>query len=666
MTATETAEQLQSIQQLVASEQFAVALGQLTALLDEHAEEPDVLYMTAVCHRYLRQWDDAQSYLDRLLRLAPEHGRGHQERGHLLRAQEMPAAALRSYQRACQMNPALDASWRGQLEMALQVNDEVQANQARHQLQRLQALPKPLVAATDLLAQRKLLKAETLCRQFLQKVPRHVEAMRLLADIGVRLGAMDDAEFLLESAVLFEPDNQQVRIDYVQVLRKRQKFANALAQAKLLLDSAQDNPQFQSLYAIELMQTGDYTGALGYFDKVLARLPGDAITLTSRGHALKTSGQQQEAVESYRMALAGHPDHGEAYYSLANLKTYRFTAAEISRMQQQEGSVSANPMSQVYLMFALGKAHEDLGEYSTAFNYYQQGNGLKRAQSGYDAQKMGVELQAQATFFSKDVFASRPDSGDPACDPIFIVGLPRAGSTLLEQILASHSLVDGTLELPNILSIAQSLRRRGQEEGNAEYPAIIADMSTLKLRELGEKYLAETAIHRQDAPYFIDKMPNNFRHVGLIKLILPNAKIIDARRHPMACCFSGYKQLFAEGQEFSYDLDDLSSYYRDYVALMDHWQTVLPSDVLQVNYEQVVGDLEGQVRRILDYCGLPFEPQTLQFHDTERSVRTASSEQVRQPLYRGGLDQWRHFSEQLQPLEERLSDIIQRHEQSVA
>ena len=666
MTATETAEQLQSIQQLVASEQFAVALGQLTALLDEHAEEPDVLYMTAVCHRYLRQWDDAQSYLDRLLRLAPEHGRGHQERGHLLRAQEMPAAALRSYQRACQMNPALDASWRGQLEMALQVNDEVQANQARQQLQRLQALPKPLVAATDLLAQRKLLKAETLCRQFLQKVPRHVEAMRLLADIGVRLGAMDDAEFLLESAVLFEPDNQQVRIDYVQVLRKRQKFANALAQAKLLLDSAQDNPQFQSLYAIELMQTGDYTGALGYFDKVLARLPGDAITLTSRGHALKTSGQQQEAVESYRMALAGHPDHGEAYYSLANLKTYRFTAAEISRMQQQEGSVSANPMSQVYLMFALGKAHEDLGEYSTAFNYYQQGNGLKRAQSGYDAQKMGVELQAQATFFSKDVFASRPDSGDPACDPIFIVGLPRAGSTLLEQILASHSLVDGTLELPNILSIAQSLRRRGQEEGNAEYPAIIADMSILKLRELGEKYLAETAIHRQDAPYFIDKMPNNFRHVGLIKLILPNAKIIDARRHPMACCFSGYKQLFAEGQEFSYDLDDLSSYYRDYVALMDHWQTVLPSDVLQVNYEQVVGDLEGQVRRILDYCGLPFEPQTLQFHDTERSVRTASSEQVRQPLYRGGLDQWRHFSEQLQPLEEQLSDIIQRHEQSVA
>ena len=666
MTANETAEQLRSIQRLVGNEQFAVALEQLKSLLEEDADQPDVLYMTAVCHRYLRQWQEAQSYLDRLLLLAPEHGRGHQERGHLLRAQQRSGAALLSYQRACQINPALDASWRGQLEMAVQVGDEAQANQARHQLQRLQALPKPLIAVTDLLSQRKLVKAETLCRQFLQKVPRHVEAMRLLADIGVRLGAVDDAEFLLESAVLFEPDNQQIRIDYVQVLRKRQKFANALAQAKLLLDSAQDNPQFQSLYAIELMQTGDYTGALDYFDRVLARLPGDAITLTSRGHALKTSGQQEEAVESYRMALAGHPDHGEAYYSLANLKTYRFTAAEVNRMQQQEGGLSANPMSQVYLMFALGKAHEDLGEYSTAFNYYRQGNDLKRAQSGYDAQKMGVELQAQATFFSKDVFTSRADSGDPASDPIFIVGLPRAGSTLLEQILASHSLVDGTLELPNILSIAQSLRRRGQGEGSAEYPAIIADMSALELRELGEKYLAETAIHRQDAPYFIDKMPNNFRHIGLIKLILPNAKIIDARRHPMACCFSGYKQLFAEGQEFSYDLDDLGTYYRDYVKLMDHWQTVLPGDVLQVNYEQVVGDLEGQVRRVLDYCGLPFEPQTLQFHDTERSVRTASSEQVRQPLYRDGLDQWRNFETELQPLEAQLSDIIQRHEQSVA
>ena len=662
MTDNENAEQLQSIQRLVASEQFAVALEQLKFLLDEDAEQLDVLYMTAVCHRYLRQWQEAQSYLDRLLLLAPEHGRGHQERGHLLRAQEMPGVALLSYQRACQINPALDASWRGQLEMAVQVGDEAQANQARHQLQRLQALPKPLVAATDLLAQRKLLKAENLCRQFLQKVPRHVEAMRLLADIGVRLGAMDDAEFLLESAVLFEPDNQQVRIDYVQVLRKRQKFANALGQAKLLLDSAQDNPQFQSLYAIELMQTGDYTGALDYFDRVLARLPGDAITLTSRGHALKTSGQQQEAVESYRMALAGHPDHGEAYYSLANLKTYRFTADEISRMQQQEGSASANPMSQVYLMFALGKAHEDLGEYSAAFNYYRQGNRLKRAESGYDAQKMGVELQAQATFFSKDVFTSRADSGDPASDPIFIVGLPRAGSTLLEQILASHSLVDGTLELPNILSIAQSLRRRGQGEGSAEYPAIIADMSALELRELGEKYLAETAIHRQDAPYFIDKMPNNFRHIGLIKLILPNAKIIDARRHPMACCFSGYKQLFAEGQEFSYDLDDLGSYYHDYVQLMGHWQTVLPGDILQVNYEQVVGDLEGQVRRVLDYCGLPFEAQTLEFHDTERSVRTASSEQVRRPLYREGLDQWRNFETELQPLEAQLGEVIQRYQ----
>jgi tetratricopeptide (TPR) repeat protein len=662
VTAAITADQLQSIQKLVASQQFTAALENLIPLLEENADQQDALYMAAVCHRYLRQWQQAQPYLDRLLRLAPEHGRGHQEQAHLYRDQQLPEAAMRSYQRACQFNPALETSWKGQLQMAQQLNDEAQASQARAQLQRLQQLPRPLVAVTDLLAQGKLLKAEKICRQFLQKVPRHVEAMRLLADIGIRLGALDDAEFLLESAVLFEPTNQQVRIDYVQVLRKRQKFVDALSQAEQLLNSAPDNPQFQSLYAIELMQTGDYPGALAHFEKVLERMPGDAITLTSRGHALKTWGRQQQAVESYRMALAGHPDHGEAYYSLANLKTYRFSDAEIVSMRQQEANGSASLMSRVYLLFALGKAHEDLGDYQAAFNYYQQGNGLKRAQSGYDADKMSDELQAQSDFFSADVFKARPASGNPASDPIFIVGLPRAGSTLLEQILASHSQVDGTLELPNILSIAQSLRRRGQTADSPEYPSIMAGISTGELRELGEKYLAETAIHRQEAPYFIDKMPNNFRHIGLIKLILPNAKIIDARRHPIACCFSAYKQLFAEGQEFSYDLNDLGQYYQDYVKLMGHWNSVLPGGILQVNYEQVVDNLEVQVRRILDYCGLPFEPQTLEFHDTERSVRTASSEQVRKPLYREGLDQWQNFADQLEPLQRQLTDAIRLYD----
>jgi len=363
------------------------------------------------------------------------------------------------------------------------------------------------------------------------------------------------------------------------------------------------------------------------------------------------------------MALASHPDHGEAYYSLANLKTYRFTAAEIANMQQQEGNTSAPLMSQVYLMFALGKAHEDLGKYHAAFNYYRQGNDLKRAQSGYDAGKMSAELQAQQSFFSTDLFKARAACGHTASDPIFIVGLPRAGSTLLEQILASHTLVDGTLELPNILSIAQSLRRRGQLADNREYPSILADLPDSELRYFGQKYLADTAIHRQGAPYFIDKMPNNFRHIGLIKLILPNAKFIDARRHPLACCFSAYKQLFAEGQEFSYDLGDLGQYYRDYVALMNHWHSVLPGDILQINYEQVVEDLEGQVRRLLDYCGLPFEAQTLNFHDTQRSVRTASSEQVRKPLYREGLNQWQNFSDELQPLQRQLADVIRQYEQ---
>ena len=522
----------------------------------------------------------------------------------------------------------------------------------------MQATPKHLIAATDLISQGKFVKAENLCRQFLQKNPRHIEGMRLLADIGQHLGALDEAEFLLESAAAFEPGNQQVRIDYIGVLRKRQRFAQALGEAKKLLEQSPQNPQFQSIVAIELMQTGDYDGALHHFDKVLAQLPNDPVTLTSKGHALKTQGGYQQAVEAYKAALSARPQHGEAYYSLANLKTYQFSEDEINRMHQQESGTDHTLMERVYLYFALGKAYEDSGEFGKSFAYYQLGNKLKRNSSGYDANKMTAELMAQREVCTADFFASHQDQGNPAADPIFIVGLPRAGSTMLEQILSSHSQVDGTLELPNILSMAQKLRRQGERDGDKTYPQILAQLSAEEFQKLGEQFIADTRIHRKGAVFFIDKMPNNFRHIGLIKLILPNAKIIDARRHPMACCFSAYKQLFAEGQEFSYDLNDMGQYYTDYVTLMKHWDEVLPGQILRVHYEHVVEDLEGQVRRVLDFCGLPFESACLSFHETERAVRTASSEQVRQPIYKTGLEQWQNYSANLSGLESQLADII--------
>lgn len=663
MTEQETSIDLEAIQKLIASQQFDQALKQLLTHLDGHPNDTDALYTLAVCYRYSKKQEQAQAALDRLIAITPDNGRAHQEQGHLLMAGKRHELAAYAYVRACKYNPALIASWQAQTDIFSSLGNKQAAAQAQAQLTRLQATPKHLIAVSDLLSQGKLVKAENLCRKFLLKNPEHVEGMRLLAEAGQRLGALDEAEFLLASALLFEPDNDQVRKDYIQVLRKRQRFAQALSEAKKLLEKTPENPQFQSIYAIELMQTGDYDQALGYFDRVLMRLPHDPVTLTSKGHALKTQGQYEHAVAAYHSALSARPQHGEAYYSLANLKTYHFDEAEIGRMLQQEGNPEHSLMERVYLYFALGKAYEDNHEFSKSFEYYQLGNTLKRNNSSYDAEKMTKELRAQHSVCTKELFAAHEGHGNDATDPIFILGLPRSGSTMLEQILSSHSQVDGTLELPNILSMAQKLRRQGKQNVEQTYPQVLGSLSKDELHDMGAQFISATAIHRKGAPFFIDKMPNNFRHIGLIKLILPNAKIIDARRHPMACCFSNYKQLFAEGQEFSYDFDDIAQYYSDYVDLMKHWDDVLPGHILRVHYEHVVEDLEGQVRRVLDFCGLPFESACLSFHETKRSVRTASSEQVRQPIYTQGLEQWRNYSEQLGALESQLTELIDNYPQ---
>jgi tetratricopeptide (TPR) repeat protein len=652
---------LQSIQDKVVAKRFGDALTDLAGVLEADPENIEALYMSAVCRRYRGDFQPALELLARLKGLAPEHGRAHQEEGHTYRDMGRMDDALRAYSRACRYNPALAASWRGQHKILSDTGMPSQAAQVQAQLHRLQALPPALIGVVDLIAQGRLLKAEEICRQFQLKVPHHVEGMRLLADIGMRLGVLDDAEFLLHSALQFEPDNTQVRIDYVQALRKRQKFKQSLEQASYLLATAPQNPQFQSLFAIESMQSGDYETALATFDAILEQVPADPVTLTSKGHAYKTSGQYDSAVSAYKAALASQPQHGEAYYSLANLKVYEFSDDEVANMHAQEEDNNLSHIDRIYLFFALGKAYEDRAEYKTSFTNYERGNQLKKSQCRYDAAEISADLEAQRGVCTSELFERRSGSGCPAPDPIFILGLPRAGSTLLEQILSSHSQVDGTLELPNILSLSQRLRRRGRQDDFSGYPQILAELDDEELETFGKEFIAETRIHRADAPFFIDKMPNNFRHIGLIHLILPNAKIIDARRHPMGCCFSGFKQLFAEGQEFTYGLEEIGTYYRDYVELMDHWDAVLPGKVLRVQYEEVVADLDGQVRRILDYCELPFEESCIDFHKTDRSVRTPSSEQVRQPIYTSGLEQWRNFEPWLEPLKEALGPVLDRY-----
>ena len=658
----DTSNAFERIQAMMAAEDFGAALSELDTLLAEEPQQGDALYFKAVCLRYLIRFYDAGETLNSLLSLFPSNGRGHQEQGHWYRDQGQMPQALAAYARATELNPALAAAFSGQIQILEQQGRAAEANPLRLQLHNLQSLPKPLVAVMDLIHQGKLLRAEDICRAFLKQHPRHLEGMRLLADIGVRLGVMDDAEFLLESAVAFAPDHIPARMDYVQVLRKRQRFEQALAEAQKLLEIRPDNPQFQSIYAVVCMQTGEFEEALQYFNAILDRVPGDASTLTAKGHALKTQGDSSTAVECYRQAYASKPDHGEAFYSLANLKTYQFSDAEFALMHDLVGHQGLALNDETYVSFALGKGYEDRGDFEQSFHFYQAGNRLKKADSRYDPDKMAQDLADQKRVCNPALFAHQHRSGCVAPDPIFIVGLPRAGSTLLEQILSSHSQVDGTLELPNILSLSHRLRRTTKTHADkGGYPDILWQLSPEQLRQFGEDFLRETQIHRQGAPFFIDKMPNNFRHIGLIKLILPNAKIIDARREAMACCFSGYKQLFAEGQEFSYDLENIGRYYRDYVELMDHWDEVLPGWVLRVQHEDVLSDLEGQVRRLLTFCGLPFEEACLKYYETQRNVRTPSSEQVRQPIFTDSVEQWQNFSPWLQPLRDALGDVARQH-----
>ncbi len=660
-------QKLKQAQDLLRAGEVHQAEAELRPLVSQQPDNPDVLYIAAVCARYLGQFDDALAYVNRLIELVPGHSRAMQELGHLHRDAGRPNDALQAYGMAVQLNPALEVCWREQLRIYLQRNqyglsssEQRQMLLFRSQLEYLQNLPKPILAVMDLIAQGKLVKAETLCRDFLKEVPHHIEAMRLLADIGVRMGALDDAEFLLSSAAKLKPENLRVRLDHIQTLRKRHKNQQALSEAEALLEDFPGNAQARSLYAVELMQVGEYERAIQLFDEVLAEIPGDPMTLTSRGHALKTRGDQQEAIKSYQSAIESLAHYGEAWYSLANLKTYTFSDEEMALMRQLlEENQSLSAMQRVHLAFALGKAWEDREEYEQSFHYYAQGNRLKKNQSRYSADSIHREFMQQIEICTPELLQKYAGAGYPAEDPIFIVGLPRAGSTLLEQILSSHSQVDGTLELPNVPSLAHRLRRGERLTGDSHYPAVLAELAPEDYREFGEAYIRDTRIHRQGAPFFIDKMPNNFRHIGLIKLMLPNAKIIDARRHPLGCCFSGFKQLFAEGQEFSYDLMDIGRYYKDYVALMDHWYDLFPDQILHVQYEELVDDFEAQVRRLLDYCNLPFEEACLNFYKTERAVRTASSEQVRQPINRQGVDQWLNFEPWLGPLKEALGPSLE-------
>jgi tetratricopeptide (TPR) repeat protein len=650
---------------LIEQSDFAGAESALRAALGRGApgeDEPDLLYLLAVSQRYQQKLDQAGRTLDSLLGVRPELARAWQEKGHVALSKNQLPQACTAYQEAVRRNPALLASWKALANLYQMSGQPDQAAIARAEAEYLATLPAELQGVLSFVSEGKLAKADQLCRSFLRRHKQHLEGMRLLAMIGEQLGVLTDAEFLLETALELEPGFLRARYDYANLLLKMQKFEKALAQTRALVEAAPENLRFLSLHGNALAGVGDSQGAIDAYNRVIDARPGQFVLHVMRGHAEKTIGRLDDAVASYRAAYRIEPRYGDAFWSLANTKTYVFTDEEIEHMLREEAGDAIGADDRIHMCFALGKAFEDRGDYERSFACYDRGNRLKRDATGYRFELPARRVKAQQEVCTREFFADRQEVGAPASDPIFIVGLPRAGSTLLEQILASHSKVDGTLELPNIIALTQRLARPvgSSPDGRAarRYPQILSELDHDYFRRFGEQFLEETRVYRQGAPLFIDKNPNNFFHVGLIRLILPNAKVIDARRHPLACCVSGFKQLFGQGQEFSYGLREIGSYYRAYVELMDHWDSVLPGFVLRVQHEEVVEDLEGQVRRMLEFCGLSFEQACLDFHRTERSVRTPSSEQVRQPIYTSGIDAWRNFEPWLDPLKEALGEEI--------
>jgi len=662
--ATELAEALSPIEtevrrirSLIEQGRFAEALAAAESQGRSTPDNRDVNYMRAVCLRYLQRVPEALAVLEHVELTHPGFSRLYQERGHCYVTLRDAPRAIEAYQKAVNRNPSLTASW-SKLQTLYRMTGQLDnAATAASHLGVTSKLPPTVLTATGLLCDGDVLEAEMLIRPYLLQHPTDVEAMRLLARIALERDVVHDADVLLDAVLELAPDYKAARYDYVRALTRRHKYGPALAQIEILLEAEPNNRMYRTARATAYVGIGDHERALALYQDLVRETPDSADLHLSVAHTLKTLGRRKESIEAYRAAAAVRPDFGDAYWSLANLKTYRFTDGELEAMRTHEAHSGTGRDDRYHLCFALGKALEDRGEYEQSFRYYARGNALKKEDSQYDPAFVERNTEMQKQVCTSEFFANRRKVGCPSPDPIFIVGLPRSGSTLIEQILASHSRVEGTMELAEIATYTVDLEGQNRDATNRRYPRVLGELTPEDFARLGERYIADTRVYRTGKAFFIDKMPNNFRHIGFIHLILPNARIIDARREPMACCFSNFKQLFASGQEFTYSLEDIARYYRTYVELMAHWDEVLPGRILRVRHEDVVEDLEGNVRRILDYCGLPFEPACLEFHKTERNVRTASSEQVRRPINRDGVDQWRHFEPWLASLREALGPL---------
>ena len=647
--------------ELLARGEAEQAREQADEILRHFPDEINSQYIVAAALRAEGDNEAALQCLQGLVQRAPDYALAQQELGFCYAATGQLYAAIEALQKAVGIQAKLPAAWRLMGELFLADGDEDSATEAFNQHLLASSVEPELIAAVKHFRAGRIGQAEALCRKQLKADPTNVTTIRLLAEIGLKVGVLDDAENLLERCLELKPDFRLARLNYAQVLGKREKLEEALAQVEQLLESEPNKFTLLILKGSVLIKMGDFERVLPLYEYMLKHFPSRPMITLVYGHALRAVGEQEKTIEAYRQTINLRAGFGDAWWSLANLKTFQFTDDDIKIMRGEITRPNCRREDHFHLCFALGKALEMRKQYDESFHFYRLGNKSKALLEPHNADLNENKVRRLEQVFTEGFVARHEGFGISTPDPIFIVGLPRSGSTLLEQIIASHSQVDGTKELVYMPAIVRRLGGKIKKGGESKFPDILGEMGSKEFLELGQEYLHRSREQRAAAPFFIDKMPNNFMHIGLIHLILPNATIIDARRHPMATCFSGFTQLFARGQAFTYGLKNIGRYYRDYVDLMDHWDRVLPCKVLCVQYEEVVADTEQQVRRMLDHCGLEFEEECLQFHQTERAVRTASSEQVRQPIYKAALDHWRNFEPHLDELKRALGPALDRY-----
>ena len=637
----------------------ALAAQQAREVLAVVAGHPLARLILGAAHRIVGQTQAALELLEPLVREHPDSAPAHLELGIALGEGGRRSDALAVLRRAVQLKPDSPDGWRLLADQLDAEGDAEGADRARARYIKAATQDPRLMEAAAALVENNLPVAEALLRSHLQAHSTDVAALRMLAEVAGRLRRYAVAQSLLEKCLQLSPSFEAARHNYAIVLNRQAKAAEALPHVELLLARQPRNPGYRNLQAAVLVNLGDYSKSIKVYESVLAEYPQQPKIWMSYGHSLRTAGRQADSIAAYRRAISMEPTLGEAWWSLANLKTFRFAKADIRALREALARDDLADDDRLHFEFSLGKALEDEMLYEPSFTHYSNGNRIRAKLHPHSAEENSKYVQRSKALFTGEFFAARTGYGAAAPDPIFIVGLPRAGSTLLEQILASHSLVEGTMELPDIPQIARHIAGDAEVHDGMGFLQAVASLSAQETHSLGERYLHGTRVLRKTgAPFFIDKMPNNCLYLGLIHLILPNARIIDARRHPLGCCFSCFKQHFARGQSFTYGLEDIGRYYHDYVELMAHFDSVLPGRVHRVFYEKIVEDTDAEVRRLLEYCGLQFEAGCLRFYNNERAVRTASSEQVRQPIFRAGMDQWRHYEPWLEPLKAALGPVL--------